>query len=92
MSVLSAVDSSYVFLAAPGLDSFNSNELPALLVAMEYLTATEGDFWRRIRGMGLSYGYSLTANVWVPVAGCIYVYFNFILYNRLRVVYCYSSY
>ena len=30
-----------------------------LLVAIEYLTGLEGDFWCKIRGLGLSYGYSI---------------------------------
>ena len=31
-------------------------------MAIEYLTALEGPFWKNIRGLGLSYSYSITAS------------------------------
>lgn len=70
LSALSAVDSAYLNLAAPGIDSFTSPDLPALLIATDFLTAIEGDFWRKLRGMGLAYGYGLAADVRMTAHAC----------------------
>eukprot|EP00747_Dinoflagellata_sp_TGD_P108850 gnl/TRDRNA2_/TRDRNA2_170539_c1_seq3.p1 gnl/TRDRNA2_/TRDRNA2_170539_c1~~gnl/TRDRNA2_/TRDRNA2_170539_c1_seq3.p1 ORF type:complete len:535 (+),score=82.50 gnl/TRDRNA2_/TRDRNA2_170539_c1_seq3:165-1769(+) len=56
---LSSVENSDLQQTTAGLLS-NDPELPAVLVAIEYLTALEGDFWCRIRGLGLAYGSTLT--------------------------------
>jgi len=34
-----------------------------LLVSIEYVNALEGAFWKRIRGLGLSYGYSMNHRI-----------------------------
>uniref|UniRef100_A0A7S2WKA3 Peptidase M16C associated domain-containing protein n=1 Tax=Rhizochromulina marina TaxID=1034831 RepID=A0A7S2WKA3_9STRA len=55
---LSAVDNCFMTRSAPGL-AFDHPDLPALEVAIEYLSALEGPFWVEIRGKGLAYGSSL---------------------------------
>ncbi len=55
---LSTAENSMLRQSAPGLGAHDA-ELPALLVAIEYLTGLEGDFWCKIRGLGLSYGYGI---------------------------------
>ena len=44
---------------APGIKAYDANRA-ALLVAIEYLTALEGDFWVKLRGAGLTYSYSIS--------------------------------
>ena len=55
----SMIESNYLRIIGPSIDDAEHKELPALLVGIEYLTALEGPFWRRIRGKGFSYSYSL---------------------------------
>eukprot|EP00929_Paragymnodinium_shiwhaense_P095918 TRINITY_DN57241_c0_g1_i2.p1 TRINITY_DN57241_c0_g1~~TRINITY_DN57241_c0_g1_i2.p1 ORF type:complete len:628 (+),score=186.29 TRINITY_DN57241_c0_g1_i2:156-2039(+) len=52
-------ESNHFSIQAPGLGNFKARDFPALSVGIEYLTACEGPFWRKIRGRGLAYGYSL---------------------------------
>ncbi|KAL7625178.1 hypothetical protein AAE478_004393 [Parahypoxylon ruwenzoriense] len=51
-----AIDSSYAVSSAKGLTSFSDPEIPALLVAMQYLETVEGTLWNAVRGNGLAYG------------------------------------
>lgn len=46
------------FIIAPGINAYDDNRA-SLLVAIEYLTALEGDFWVKLRGAGLTYSYSI---------------------------------
>lgn len=55
----SAEESNYWTVQKDSFSDPRSPELAPLLVAIEYITALEGPFWRKIRGKGLSYGYSL---------------------------------
>ena len=55
---LSAIESGYLNITAPGLKAYDENHA-SLLVAIEYLTALEGDFWVKLRGAGLTYSYSI---------------------------------
>ena len=55
---LASIENSCLLAVAPGLAWGHPDEA-ALAVAMEYLTALEGDFWVQLRGAGLTYGYSL---------------------------------
>mmetsp|Transcript_27016 Transcript_27016/g.48746 ORF Transcript_27016/g.48746 Transcript_27016/m.48746 type:complete len:971 (+) Transcript_27016:401-3313(+) len=55
---LSAIESGYLNITAPGIKAYDANRA-SLLVAMEYLTALEGDFWIKLRGAGLTYSYSI---------------------------------
>ena len=56
---LSTAENSTLRQSAAGLGAHHP-DLPALLVAIEYLTGLEGDFWCKIRGLGLSYGYGIS--------------------------------
>jgi len=56
----SAEDSNYWAVQCESFTDPRSPELAPLLVAIEYITALEGPFWRKIRGKGLSYSYSLS--------------------------------
>jgi len=58
---LSAVESHFLISTAPGLGVYSEDHAP-LRVAIEYLTALEGDFWVKLRGAGLTYSYFLRAS------------------------------
>jgi len=58
---LSSVETSYLLQATRGLMRYDAEDTAALMVALEYLTALEGDFWRKIRGLGLSYSYGISS-------------------------------
>jgi Zn-dependent M16 (insulinase) family peptidase len=60
---MTAIDSSYSLHTARGLDSPNHPQLPALLVAVDYLAVGEGPLWRAVRGSGLAYGTSFQNSV-----------------------------
>ena len=54
---LGSCESSFLSRSAPAITDPRSPELPALLLAIQYLTQLEGPMWRQIRGAGLAYGY-----------------------------------
>ena len=56
---LSAIESSFLYITTSGLGPYDPNNA-SLLVAIEYLTALEGDFWVKLRGAGLTYGSSIS--------------------------------
>lgn len=56
---LSAIESGFLNITAPCIGAYDAAR-PSLLVAIEYLTALEGDFWVKLRGAGLTYGYTLS--------------------------------
>ncbi|PRP76487.1 hypothetical protein PROFUN_15157 [Planoprotostelium fungivorum] len=70
-----AIETGYLSRSVPSITSFTDPDWAPLLVAIEYLTALEGKafllphltitgpFWKKIRGLGLSYGYSVDASV-----------------------------
>ena len=59
---LGSCESSFLFRTAPGLTDPRSPSLAPLLLAIQYLTQLEGPMWRRIRGAGLAYGYSIVVS------------------------------
>jgi len=58
---LSGAENSTLMMCTRGVGAFD-DDLPALLVVIEFLTALEGEFWVKIRGNGLSYSYNLSNN------------------------------
>ena len=54
-----SVDSNFLHQSVLSMNSFTDNDLPSLLVLIQYLTQLEGPMWRQIRGVGLSYHYSI---------------------------------
>ncbi len=56
---LSAIESGFLNISAPGLKPYDGDRA-SLLVAIEYLTALEGEFWVKLRGAGLTYSYSIS--------------------------------
>eukprot|EP00761_Pharyngomonas_kirbyi_P012880 gb/GECH01012907.1/.p1 GENE.gb/GECH01012907.1/~~gb/GECH01012907.1/.p1 ORF type:complete len:1026 (+),score=213.10 gb/GECH01012907.1/:1-3078(+) len=56
---LASTDSSYMQRTVPGINRYDDEDGPAMMVAVEYLTALEGPMWRQIRGQGLSYAYGI---------------------------------
>jgi Zn-dependent M16 (insulinase) family peptidase len=57
---LPAIDSTFSTHTGKGPISFDDEQLPALLLVLAYLTATEGPLWNAARGSGLAYGVGLT--------------------------------
>jgi len=59
---IGAIESSFLTQVAKlDIPYGHSDEAP-LLVAIEYLTALEGPFWVKIRGLGLAYNYSIDSS------------------------------
>lgn len=57
------IDSSFLLMSAPGPKTFLEPDLAALDVLTEYLTTSEGVFWKKIRGLGLAYGYGIWSDI-----------------------------
>ncbi|PKK78220.1 hypothetical protein RhiirC2_730303 [Rhizophagus irregularis] len=60
---LPAIESTFSMHTAEGPSSFDSPDLASLLVLCELLQATEGLFWKLIRGQGLAYSTNLKVDV-----------------------------
>ena len=56
---MAAIESAFLFAAAPGLPGFAHADTAPLLVATELLCAIEGPLWVGVRGLGLAYGFSM---------------------------------
>ncbi|KAK3733082.1 hypothetical protein QZH41_008418 [Actinostola sp. cb2023] len=61
-----SVESSYLFQATPCINSYDHADLAAIMVYLECLITLEcmffvfkGPIWRQVRGLGLSYSYSM---------------------------------
>ncbi|KAK9465180.1 Metalloenzyme, LuxS/M16 peptidase-like protein [Lipomyces arxii] len=64
-----ATESSYATLLTNGPTDFKHPDIPALAVAVSYLEAVEGPFWRGIRGNGLAYGAGVLRSIEVGNIG-----------------------
>eukprot|EP00762_Andalucia_godoyi_P004356 ANDGO_08127.mRNA.1 Uncharacterized protein YOL098C len=65
---IASLESAYMNVVVPGPTLFSDPDIPSLLVLVELLTGSEGPFWTKIRGMGLSYSYGIRVD---PEAGSI---------------------
>ncbi|XP_064646790.1 uncharacterized protein C05D11.1-like [Lineus longissimus] len=79
-----SVESSYLTQSVPCVQSFEDPDLPAIMVYIQYLTQLEGPMWRQIRGLGLSYHYSISVQ---PETGQLY----FVLYKSSQLVAAYKQ-
>jgi Zn-dependent M16 (insulinase) family peptidase len=57
-----AIEGSYSATYAKGLSGFDHPDLPALKLAVAVLNAGESYLWKAVRGSGLAYGASVSAN------------------------------
>lgn len=58
-----ATESSFLKISAKGPFKFTDECIPGLIVAMSYLEAVEGPFWRAIRGSGMAYGVDMMHDI-----------------------------
>lgn len=63
------VESNYMHQFTKSINSAKDPDLPALYVLLQYLNQLEGPLWRNLRGLGLSYSYSIFV---APSEGLIY--------------------
>jgi len=56
-------ESAYLARSVSAISSATDDNLPALLLFLQYLTQCEGPLWRQIRGAGLAYGYNMYPSV-----------------------------
>lgn len=67
---LGSIESNYmVQIVKSEIDSYKHPMLPSLYVLITYITQLEGPFWRQLRGLGLTYSYSLFIH---PNEGILY--------------------
>lgn len=79
-----SVESNYMQQLVRTIDDPMHPDLPALRVLIQYMTQLEGPLWRQIRGLGLSYHYSIAVS---PAEGLMYL----ILYKSTQLVAAYSK-
>lgn len=81
---IGSIESSFLIQCAPCIASYTDPDYPALRVLIQYLTQLEGPMWKQIRGLGLSYSYSIILK---PEAGLIY----FVLFKSASLVKAYKE-
>ena len=81
---LGAIESSFLCQSCQCINDYESPDLAALLVCLQYLIQLEGPMWRLIRGQGLSYGYNIYPN---PNEGLLYLTF----YRSTNIVAAYKE-
>lgn len=64
-----SVESSYMYRVVKSINSANHPDLAPVYVLIQYLSQLEGPLWRQVRGLGLSYGYSIQLS---PSDGMMY--------------------
>jgi Zn-dependent M16 (insulinase) family peptidase len=60
---MATVDGSFLYAVSRGITSFDAPELPAIMVAIAYLNATEGPLWNAVRGPGLAYSCQMSSDI-----------------------------
>jgi len=81
---LGCVESAFLYHASPAISNFEDNDLPTMMLFLQYLLQLEGPLWRQIRGGGLAYGYSIVPR---PNEGLLYLS----LYRATNVVGAYKE-
>lgn len=56
---MGSVESSFLLQAIPSIRDFMHKDLPSVMLFLQYLTQLEGSMWKKIRGKGFAYAYSL---------------------------------
>lgn len=79
-----SVESNFMHLTVKSIDDPLHDDLPALNVLIQYLTQLEGPLWRRIRGLGLTYSYSIQIS---SSEGLL----HFLLYKSTQLVEAYEE-
>ncbi|KAL4219134.1 hypothetical protein ACF0H5_021716 [Mactra antiquata] len=79
-----SVESAYLIQAVDCVKCFQHDDLAAIMVFIQYLSQLEGPLWRQIRGLGLSYHYSMYVQ---PETGLLY----FILARSTHIVAAYKE-
>lgn len=79
-----SVESNYMTQLVKSIDSVDHPDLAAVYVLTQYLTQLEGPLWRQLRGLGLSYHYSIQLS---HSEGLMY----FLLYKSSHVVAAYNK-
>ncbi|XP_050435416.1 uncharacterized protein C05D11.1-like isoform X2 [Adelges cooleyi] len=69
---MGSIESSFFVQITDCINDFNHPDLPALLVFLQYFTQLEGPMWRKVRGLGYAYSYSISPKIH---EGKIYLYF-----------------
>uniref|UniRef100_A0A336KC94 CSON007777 protein n=1 Tax=Culicoides sonorensis TaxID=179676 RepID=A0A336KC94_CULSO len=81
---MGCVESAFLYSAVNSINDFMSDDLPPLMLFLQYLTQLEGPLWRQIRGPGYAYGYNIVPR---PHEGLL----SFGLYRSTNVVAAYKE-